>query len=112
LEHSGRPVIPVEFTDRSAFLTVYHRDLSMGGLFVSTDSPAGLHETVVIELRIPLEGAPPLRFAAKVVHRLDPDAAVGGGRNVLAGMGVQMLDPDRVKAELAPILAGLRKQGG
>ena len=104
------PVIPVEFLDRSAFLAVYHRDLAMGGLFVSTDAPAKLHETVVIELRPPLAGAGPIRFAAKVVHRFEPeDAAVGGGRNVLAGMGLQILDPERVKTDLAPVLAELRR---
>jgi len=104
-----RRLIAVDFADRSTFLSVYHRDLSSGGLFVSTPKPSPLQEIVVVELRTPLPGAPPLRFEARVVHRFEPDAAVGAGRNLLSGMGVQFLEPDRVKAALAPILAELRR---
>lgn len=102
-------LVPVDFPDRSTFLSVYHRDLASGGLFVSTSSPAALQEVVTIELRTPLAGVAPLRFEARVVHRFEPQAAVGSGRNLLSGMGVQFLEPDRVKAALAPILAELRK---
>jgi Tfp pilus assembly protein PilZ len=102
-------VVPVDFPDRSAFLSVYHRDLASGGLFVSTASPAALQEIVTIELRTPLPDQAPLRFEARVVHRFEPDAAVGSGRNLLSGMGLQFLEPERVKAALAPILAELRK---
>lgn len=102
-------VVPVDFVDRTSFLAVYHRDLSTGGLFVSTPSPAALQEVVIIELTPPLANVEPLRFEARVVHRFEPDAAVGKGRNLLSGMGVQFLEPDRVKAQLAPVLAELRK---
>ena len=70
-------VVPVDFPDRSTFLSVYHRDLASGGLFVSTSSPAALQEIVTIELRTPLPGVAPLRFEARVVHRFEPR---GGGR--------------------------------
>lgn len=102
-------VVPVDFPDRSTFLSVYHRDLASGGLFVSTPSPAALQEIVTIELRTPLPGVAPIRFEARVVHRFEPQAAVGSGRNLLSGMGLQFLEPERVKAALAPILAELRK---
>lgn len=102
-------VVPVDFPDRSTFLSVYHRDLASGGLFVSTASPAALQEIVTIELRTPLPGVAPLRFEARVVHRFEPEAAVGSGRNLLSGMGLQFLEPERVRAALAPILAELRK---
>ncbi len=102
-------VVPVDFPDRSTFLSVYHRDLASGGLFVSTSSPAALQEIVTIELRTPLPGVAPLRFEARVVHRFEPEAAVGSGRNLLSGMGLQFLEPERVRAALAPILAELRK---
>lgn len=104
-----RRLVAVDFGDRSTFLSVYHRDLSSGGLFVSTPKPSPLQEIVVVELRTPLPGAPVLRFEARVVHRFEPDAVVGAGRNLLSGMGVQFLEPDRVKAALAPILAELRR---
>lgn len=102
-------VVPVDFADRSTFLSVYHRDLATGGLFISIPDPAPLQEIVVIELTTPLAKAPALRFEARVVHRFEPHAAVGSGRNLLSGMGVQFLDPDGVKTALAPILAELRK---
>lgn len=106
---AGLRLVPVDFPDRSTFLSVYHRDLASGGLFVSTPSPAALQEIVTIELRTPLPDVAPLRFEARVVHRFEPDAAVGSGRNLLSGMGLQFLEPERVKAALAPILAELRK---
>ena len=99
--------VPVEFVDRASFLAVYHRDIAAGGLFVSTDSPAALHEVVLIELRPPVRTDHPLRFEARVVHRLDAQPT-GDGKGTLAGMGVQFLDPDRVRATLAPLLTGLR----
>ena len=102
-------VVPVEFPDRSSFLSVYHRDLSAGTLFISTDVPASLNDTVVVELLCPPPSSATLRFPAKVVRRFEPEAAVGGGRNVLAGMGVRFLEPDSVRAQLAPVLAELRR---
>jgi hypothetical protein len=105
----GPPVVPVEFPDRTSFLTVYHRDLSAGSLFISTDVPAALNDVVVIELHCPPPVASTLRFPAKVVRRFEPEAAVGSGRNVLAGMGVRFLEPEAVRAQLASVLAELRK---
>ncbi len=102
-------VVPVEFPDRSAFLSVYHRDLSAGSLFISTDVPAQLQETVTIELRVPIPGGKVFRFPAQVVRRFESEAAVGTGSNVLAGVGVRFLEPERVRAELAPVLAELRR---
>jgi Tfp pilus assembly protein PilZ len=99
--------VPVEFVDRASFLSVYHRDIAAGGLFVTTDAPAALHETVTIELRPPIAAPHPLRFEARVVHRFDPVAGGAGGG--MSGMGVQFLDPDRVRATLAPIVTELRR---
>lgn len=106
---AGPTVVPVEFPDRTSFLTVYHRDLSAGSLFISTDVPAALNDVVVIELHCPPPVASTLRFPAKVVRRFEPEAAVGSGRNVLAGMGVRFLEPEAVRAQLASVLAELRK---
>lgn len=106
---AGLPVVPVEFADRTGFLSVYHRDLASGSLHVSTDVPARVQDRVVIELRPPLPDTPPLRFEAVVVHRFEPRAVVGRGTNVLAGMGVRFVDPDAVRAALAPILLELRR---
>jgi len=99
--------VPVEFVDRASFLAVYHRDIEAGGLFVTSDAPAELHEVLLIELRPPVRSRHPLCFEARVVHRFD--RAAGDGRSSLTGMGVQFLDPDRVRATLAPVLAELRR---
>jgi hypothetical protein len=101
--------VVVEFGDRMGFLSVYHRDLAAGSLHVSSDVPVRLHESIVVEIRPPLPGHPPLRFEATVVHRFEPRAAVGKGSNMLAGMGVRFRDPERVREALAPILAELRR---
>jgi hypothetical protein len=102
-------IVVVEFPDRTGFLSVYHRDLAAGSMHVSSDVPARLHDTVLVEIRPPLPGARPLRFEATVIHRFEPSAAVGRGGNVLAGMGVRFKEPELVKAALAPVLAELRK---
>ncbi len=102
-------LVVVEFRDRTGFLSVYHRDLAAGSMHVSTDIPAQLHDTVIIEIRPPLDNARPLRFEATVIHRFEPRAAVGPGSNVLSGMGVRFKEPELVKAALAPVLAELRK---
>lgn len=108
-EFPGLEVIPVDFVDASSFLAVYHRDISSGGLFLSTPSPAELNQVVVVELRIPGSGSGPLRLEARVVQRIEPTAAVGRGQNLLAGMGVQFLEPERVIEQLQPTLAALRR---
>jgi Tfp pilus assembly protein PilZ len=103
---AGDRTVAVEFVDRASFLSVYHRDISAGGLFVTTTEPAALQQVVTIELRPPVRTPHPLRFEARVVHRFEPG---GGGGTGLTGMGVQFLDPDRVRAALAPILVELRR---
>lgn len=102
----GARRIVVDFVDRSSFLNVYHRDISSGGLFVSSTEPARLHEVVSVELRPPIAVSAPLLFEARVVHCADGDVA---GTNAPRGMGVQFLDPDRVRATLAPIVLELRR---
>jgi len=98
--------VSVEFVDRASFLNVYQRDIASGGLFVSTQEPAKLHDIVTVELRPPVATTHPLLFEARVVHCLDGAA---DGRGVLRGMGVQFLDPDSVRAALAPIITELRR---
>ena len=99
-------LVPVEFANRDGFLAVYGRDIEAGGLFVKTDTPAAMHEVVLIDLRPPIRADQRFCFEARVVHRFDPHS--GGAKGGVTGMGVQFLDPDRVRAELAPIVAELR----
>ncbi len=102
-------VVPVQFADAASFLSTYHRDIAAGGLFVSTPLPMELHATVWVEMQLPIPGERPRLFAARVVQRFEPQAAVGGGRNLLSGMAVQFVEPEKVLAELKPLLAILRR---
>ncbi|MEO8276180.1 MAG: PilZ domain-containing protein [Thermoanaerobaculia bacterium] len=102
-------IVMVTFEDPSAFLGTYHRDIRAGGLFVSTPAPMALQDKVWVEMHLPLAGEEPKRFAARVIQRFDPVAAVGPGKNILGGMAVQFLEPETVLAELEPVLAALRR---
>jgi len=101
-------IVPVRFDDASTFLSVYHRDIQSGGLFVSSAEPVELNEVVWVELRLPLPDTRPELFQARVVQRFESEAAVGTGRNLLAGMAMQFLDPEQVVSTLKPLLARIR----
>ena len=60
-------------------------------------------------MQLPIPGERPRLFAARVVQRFEPQAAVGTGRNILTGMAVQFVEPEMVLAELKPLLAVLRR---
>jgi Tfp pilus assembly protein PilZ len=84
----------VRFQDRQQFLEVLEKDIRQGGLFIVTDRPAGLQEVVQVELQPP--GTPePIQFRARVVHRIEPQQD-GGTVNLLAGMGVEFVEPREV----------------
>ena len=88
-------------------LEVFQRDIMNGGLFVSTRYPGRLQETVRIELRPPLPGVPPVTLRARVVQRFEPQEGAFGP-NLLAGMGVEILDLPALLAELRPIVERLK----
>ena len=97
----------MSFEKPSDFVTVFHRDLVNGGLFVSTSRPAKLHETVVVVLHLP--GGEEKRVEnvkARVVQVVEP-RQVAGGRTA-GGMGLEMLDPDGVLERLTPVVEGLQ----
>ncbi len=97
----------LSFADRRQFLEVYRRDLSTGGLFISTDKPAALNDVVTVELSVADAEVAPVRLEARVVHRLDPDMPDGTGGNLMAGMGVEILSFDRVLETLRAVAAQL-----
>lgn len=99
--------IAVRFTSVEQFLSVYERDLRHGGLFVSTPEPARIGDLVDIELHLPAPLVGRVRLRARVVHRIDPQAGEGmGGPNLLAGIGVELLDRRAALAALEPFLSG------
>ena len=97
----------LRFTDREKFLGVYHRDLATGGLFIPTDDPAQLHEVVTVELSVAETDVAPIRFQARVVHRLDSRMPDGAGGNLMAGMGVELLSFEQTLKELWAVVAQL-----
>jgi hypothetical protein len=100
-EASAPGTYRVVFASRDDFLAVYQRDLASGGLFISTQEPAGMDDVVTAELVLPWSGLGPQSFPARVVHRLEPQGALGP--NLMAGMGVQFVDPDAVLRALSPL---------
>jgi uncharacterized protein (TIGR02266 family) len=102
----GEGVYRLRFRSREHFLRVYRQDVVHGGLFVPTRKPAGMAESVTLEVIVPLKGYAPLSFRARVVHRIPPEGS-GAGANLLAGMGVQLEDPVAALAALEPVVARL-----
>jgi hypothetical protein len=111
----ARPPVPVapsggSFTVRFAgveeFLEVYRRDIRQGGLFVSTLYPARLQETVNVELFPPLPFPDPVVVRARVVQRFEPHA--DSGPNLLAGMGLELLELEMLLERLGPVVERLK----
>lgn len=100
---------PVRFRDVAQFLQTYRRDITTGGLFVATPNPARLSDTITVELYIPgADENRPLNLRARVVHRFEPQSNAGGP-NLLAGMGVELVDRLGAVALLEPIVRRLEQ---
>jgi Tfp pilus assembly protein PilZ len=85
----------MRFTDRQQLKEVYARDLATGGLFIPTDQPAALNAVVTVEVSVADASAAPVRLEARVVHRLDPGMPDGTSGNLMAGIGVEILNLER-----------------
>jgi hypothetical protein len=99
----------VHFSGPEEFMEVYRRDILQGGLFVSTQYPAHLQETVSVEMFPPGPFPDPLTVRARVVQRFDPQTETGP--NLLAGMGLELLDLPSLVARLQPVVQRLRDLG-
>jgi hypothetical protein len=96
----------VRFSGVEEFLEVYRRDILQGGLFVSTRYPARLQEMVAVELYPPGLLLDPILVRARVVQRFEPHSDCGP--NLLAGMGLELLDVPALLERLAPVVERLR----
>jgi hypothetical protein len=103
----GGGAFSMGFLGPSEFLEIFQRDIVNGGLFVSTRYPGRLQEIVRIELRPPVPGVSSVFLSARVVQRFEPQEG-SFGPNLLAGMGVEILDLPVVLVELRPIVAKLK----
>jgi hypothetical protein len=101
----GAGTFAVRFLSAGEFLEVYRRDIVNGGLFVSTRYPGKLQEMVNVELHPPFPNARPVLVRARVVQRFEP-AGDAFGPNLLAGMGVELLDLQSVVEKLQPYVQG------
>src|SRR5688572_3372547 len=95
-------LFPLVFRDRAHFRRAFERDISTGGLFVTTDRPLALGSVVEVEVGVEGIAAAPVRLQARVVHRTEPVAGEEG--NLLAGMGLQFLDVQRAVERLRSLL--------
>ena len=102
----GTGTFSVHFLSPAEFLEVYRRDIANGGLFVSTRFPGRLQETVNVELHPPFPQAMPVLVRARVVQRFEP-AGDAFGPNLLAGMGVELLDLPSLMDSLQPYVEGM-----
>ena len=98
----------VRFSSPQEFLEVFRRDIMQGGLFVSTRYPARLQETVSVELHPPVAFAEPVLIRARVVQRFEPGNDSAGSPNLLAGMGLELIDLPALVERLQPIVQRLR----
>lgn len=101
----GGGTFAIHFLNPGEFLEVYRRDIVNGGLFVSTRFPGRLQETVNVELHPPFPNARPVLVRARVVQRFEPSGD-SLGPNLLAGMGVELLDLPSVVDSLQPYVKG------
>lgn len=97
----------VRFVSTDEFLEVYRRDILQGGLFVSTRYPGRLQETVTVELYPPLPFAEPILLRARVVQRFDPGNDPHSP-NLLAGMGLELIDLPALVEKLQPVVQRMR----
>lgn len=107
---AGDHTYALSFEKPSDFLTVFHRDLVNGGVFVSTSRPARLHEVVVVALHLPGDAKRVEEVKARVVQVVEPRQLAGG--RTAGGMGVELLDPERVLDRLRPVVVELQGGGG
>ncbi len=104
----GDGVYSVRFASPKEFVEVFERDIVNGGLFVPTRYPGRLQEVVNVELLPPVPFAEPVRARARVVHRLDPRSSDLEGANLLSGMGLELLDVQKIVEQLRPVVERLR----
>jgi len=67
------------------------REHQRGGIFIASDNPPPLRETLELSLDLP-DGKGPVKTQAEVVHRVTPEEARASGRR--AGAGLQFVGAD------------------
>jgi len=86
---------------------LYAKDISRGGLFISSNNPVPVGTT--LRIRVDLPGGHNLMLAARVAHVLSLDRCVVEG--MTPGMGVQFLDLDNKKLRQIEALMEIARLG-
>lgn len=89
-------VVKVEFRTASSFLVAYSINLSRGGIFLETEHPAAIGDTIALEFAVP--GLGPIQMTGRVAWQRPP------GLDGPPGVGIQFQDIDE---ELGRIIDGL-----
>ena len=102
----------LRFADAQQLLSAYQRDLRTGGVFIPTDDPAALSEVITVEILVEGSRVAPMRFQARVVHRLEPDGPDGAASgNLMAGMGVEFLAFEATLESVKAMVTELEAEG-
>lgn len=97
---------PVRFENQDQLLESWDKDLQYGGLFVSTAAPAPLDSEIELVLQLPDCRGHGFHLKARVVHVHRPESS-SRQENLLAGMGVHVIDPEAL-ARLAEAIGELK----
>jgi uncharacterized protein (TIGR02266 family) len=84
--------VRVKFKDRRQFESCWLKDISAGGIFLRTQTPAALFGKLAVVLELP--NGDSVELTGEVVRVVAPQQA---GPGVAAGMGVQFVDLDAEK---------------
>lgn len=104
---SSRQEYSLLFENPKDFLTVFHRDIANGGLFVSTSRPARLYSPVRVTLHLPVQPKRSVEIDARVVQVVEPRKT--GGGSTAGGMGLEIVDPDGVMERLEPVVRWMQE---
>ncbi len=85
----------VKFKDRRQFESCWVKDISNGGIFLRTQTPAALFGKLLVVLELP--NGDSVELTGEVVRVVPPQDATNG---VAAGMGVQFVDLDADKRSM------------
>lgn len=99
--------IPVQISSQGTELAGVARNLSLGGMFVTTGRSLPLHERVVIRLSL-VEESEPVEIAAEVCWRRE----VSQSDRRPAGLGLRFTEPLLEAAIFVRVLLRLSQQGG
>lgn len=97
--------LKVDYRTTGSFITDYSKDISQGGIFITTSLPLNVGDQVRIRLTLPGHVLP---FALEGVVRWTIGPGTTGDKP--SGMGVEFTSfGDDVKAELARVASSLEK---